>query len=139
MAKFSALVTLWLIIATCLSLSSCMTISQLHSKYYQIFHRAGNRNAASHLWVSLSKSRPYCKWTEKVISNPTGILHPKSVIVYVKGRSVKLIRWILPSIRVPSVSLTLKGVARHPRSEGWWGIKRFGVRECLRMLLALRL
>ena len=32
--------------------SSSLTVSELHGKYYEIFHRSGNRNAASHLWAS---------------------------------------------------------------------------------------
>ena len=32
--------------------SSCLTVSELHGKYNEIFHRSGNRNAASHLWAS---------------------------------------------------------------------------------------
>merc|ERR1712209_120104 len=29
-----------------------LTVNELHGKYYQIFSRAHNRNAASHLWAS---------------------------------------------------------------------------------------
>ena len=32
--------------------SSSLTVSELHGKYHEIFHRSGNRNAASHLWAS---------------------------------------------------------------------------------------
>ena len=32
--------------------ASSLSVSELHGKYYEIFHRSGNRNAASHLWAS---------------------------------------------------------------------------------------
>merc|ERR1712004_61047 len=35
-----------------ISTSSSLSVSELHGKYYEIFHRSGNRNAASHLWAS---------------------------------------------------------------------------------------
>merc|ERR1711962_432660 len=41
-----------LILATCFSLTQSLSVNELHSRYYQIFSRSGNRNAASHLWAS---------------------------------------------------------------------------------------
>jgi len=48
-SSFSALL---IILTSCLSLTNCLTVNELHSKYYQIFSRSGNRNAASHLWAT---------------------------------------------------------------------------------------
>ena len=37
--------------------SQALTFNQLHRKYYEIFSRAYNRNAASHLWASYILNR----------------------------------------------------------------------------------
>jgi len=37
--------------------SQALTVNQLHRKYYEIFSRAYNRNAASHLWASYILNR----------------------------------------------------------------------------------
>ena len=34
-----------------------LTVNQLHAKYFEIFPRTGNRNAASHLWSSYVLNR----------------------------------------------------------------------------------
>merc|ERR1719234_884190 len=46
--------------------SSSMTVSELHGKYYEIFHRSGNRNAASHLWASYILDRSTNFTTEEI-------------------------------------------------------------------------
>jgi len=47
-SQFISTLTLLLFVNQALSL----TVSELHGKYYEIFSRANNRNAASHLWAS---------------------------------------------------------------------------------------
>ena len=47
-SQFITTLTLLLFVNQALSL----TVSELHGKYYEIFSRANNRNAASHLWAS---------------------------------------------------------------------------------------
>ena len=42
--------------------SSSLSVSELHGKYYEIFHRSGNRNAASHLWASYILDRSVRFW-----------------------------------------------------------------------------
>lgn len=49
----TALLSNILVLITCQELvNPNMSIDDLHSKYWTIFHRRGNRNAASHLWAS---------------------------------------------------------------------------------------
>merc|ERR1712156_1377679 len=46
--------------------SSSLSVSELHGKYYEIFHRSGNRNAASHLWASYILDRSTSFATEEI-------------------------------------------------------------------------
>merc|ERR1712055_383658 len=46
--------------------SSSLSVSELHGKYYEIFHRSGNRNAASHLWASYILDRSTSFTTEEI-------------------------------------------------------------------------
>jgi len=46
--------------------TSCLTVNQLHSRYYDIFHRSQNRNAASHLWASYILDRASGMTSDKI-------------------------------------------------------------------------
>ena len=54
-SKYSAI--LFIVVLSVLSCSESLTVRQLHGKYYEIFSRAYNRNAASHLWSSYILNR----------------------------------------------------------------------------------
>jgi len=52
MAQIISLVFALVILCGHINSLNCLTVNQLHGKYYEIFSRAYNRNAASHLWAS---------------------------------------------------------------------------------------
>merc|ERR1719295_99087 len=57
--------------------SSSLTVSELHGNYHEIFHRSGNRNAASHLWASYILDRS-TSFTSEEITNLFGGFCPIS-------------------------------------------------------------
>jgi len=52
----------------CLNFTHCLTVNELHSKYYQIFSTSGNRNAASHLWASYIIDRSSSMNREEILN-----------------------------------------------------------------------
>jgi len=50
--EHSHIIILAIILSCLVSQISSLTVNQLHSRYYDIFYRSQNRNAASHLWAS---------------------------------------------------------------------------------------
>merc|ERR1712241_181384 len=52
MAQIISLAFALIILCGHINSLNCLTVNQLHGKYYEIFSRAYNRNAASHLWAS---------------------------------------------------------------------------------------
>merc|ERR1712212_1189333 len=50
--KSSPIISIFLTLILTVTQTLCLTVNELHGKYYEIFSRAHNRNAASHLWAS---------------------------------------------------------------------------------------
>merc|ERR1719456_822743 len=65
------------ILMSLIPFSSSLTVSELHGKYHEIFHRSGNRNAASHLWASYILDRS-TSFTSEEITNLFGGFCPIS-------------------------------------------------------------
>merc|ERR1711963_626407 len=50
--KSSPILSIFSLLIFIVNQTFSLTVNELHGKYYEIFSRAHNRNAASHLWAS---------------------------------------------------------------------------------------